>query len=78
QPAALPLGNGTLCIGGALTRLSAPTFEVAGTITHAVDFGGTGAALVAGSVYFQAWYRDGFAGGAGSDVSDAVRVTLTP
>ncbi len=77
-----PLGNGTLCLGGQLVRLSAPTLESAGEFRVDLDFAGAGAgagaALMPGTYLFQCWYRDPNGGGAGFDLSNAVEVMLVP
>ena len=74
-----PFGNGVVCVGGALHRLSPATFSGGtGVITYALDLSApptAGGAIFAGSTWnFQAWYRDGVAGGAGYNFSDGLEV----
>ncbi len=73
-----PLGNGTLCLGGQLQRLSTPVLESAGEFRIDLDFTSVGAALMPGTYLFQCWYRDPGAGGASFDLSNAVQVMLVP
>ena len=71
--AQIPLGNGTLCIGGSLVRLPAVQADGAGRSSWPLDLAGMG--VQAGeTLLFQWWYRDTAAGGAGYDFSDAVAV----
>ena len=76
------LGNGTLCISGSLFRLGVTTSDPFGFSDYQVDFTNppqAAGAITAFSTWrFQHWFRDPAAGGAGFDLSDAVRVTFCP
>lgn len=83
--AQLPWGNGTRCISTPLQRLNPVTVSDAeGFVDKAVDFGqgplASGAfAVVAGSTWnFQYAYRDGAAGGAQFNATNAAAVTFCP
>jgi hypothetical protein len=74
-----PFGNGRLCVTGGVRRL--PLVQaVAGVVTQPQDFSGTAyAGIQAGTVrFFQFWYRNTAAGGAGFNLSDGLRVTFCP
>ncbi len=82
-PLPLPVGPGTLCLGGTLGRFAgqAQTADSSGRHHYAVDTANLPTALgptavLPGSTWtFQAWYRDtNPAGGPASHTSDAVRV----
>ncbi len=79
----IPFGDGHLCAGGPghpLHRFP-PQNAVAHTLTRAVDFAASPVAgqWVPGSTwYVQAWYRDPLAGGAGSNLSNGLALTLAP
>lgn len=81
QQASQPLGNGTLCVGGALRRF--PTFGPTGSsvvqqVASAV-LGTPGLAVQPGATLrFQCWFRDTAVPGAGVDLSDAYQVTFVP
>jgi hypothetical protein len=73
------LGNGFLCVGAPLVRLS-PTvvFDSTGRMSHALDLTAH-TAIVSGSTWnFQAWFRDPAAGGAFFDLSDGLSVMFQP
>jgi hypothetical protein len=85
EPEQLPFANGTLCISPfypGLFRVEPPAqVDPGGQAQLALDFanlppaGGIGP----GSTWhFQFWFRDPLAGGAGSDLTDAMRVTFCP
>jgi hypothetical protein len=85
DPAKLPMVNGYLCVSPfspGLFRL--PPVAVVNSQGHAeraIDFGSPNPAglITPGSTWnFQYWFRDGKAGGAGSNLSNAVRVTFCP
>jgi len=74
-------GNGTLCVGGALTRypvvqcdaFGIATFDVDNTVPPALG------KIVAGSTWkWQFWYRDTMGGGAFFNLSDGLSVTYCP
>jgi serine protease AprX len=68
-----PLGDGTLCVGGSITRLPVITSDVSGQAIQAVD--GAALSIQSGEThYFQLWYRDpGGPGGSGSNLSNGVQ-----
>jgi len=72
-------GNGFLCIGGSLLRLP-PRQAVGGYLSYAIQPTDPVAAqlLAGGTWHFQAWYRDVAAGGAGFNLSNAVRLVTCP
>jgi hypothetical protein len=74
-----PFGNGRLCVTGGVRRLPL-TQAVAGVVNQAQNFGSTPyAGIQAGDVrFFQFWYRNTAAGGAGFNLSDGIRVTFCP
>ena len=77
----VPLGDGTLCVGGGLSRLSVMQADWTGNVQHALDFNAppaTGALLPGTSWLFQFWYRDPGFGTSGFNLSDALEVTLCP
>lgn len=77
-------GNGLLCVSGSTFRLPLLQSGFTGVIAHDVDFteppAGSGPGLItSGSQWhFQAWYRDTPGGGAGFNLSDALRVIFCP
>ena len=83
--AQIPFGNGTLCISpldhGLYTVQPPVILSRSGQATALVDF----RALLAGGRMadnatwsFQFWYRDPLGGGAGSNLTNAVRATFCP
>jgi subtilisin family serine protease len=78
----LPLGDGLRCVDGALTRLAPRQTDTLGSASQALDLSvtpfdaGNGQVLPGTSMNFQFWYRDLAAGGAGSNLSDALSVTF--
>ena len=74
-----PFGNGRLCVTGGVRRLPLAQ-AVAGVVTQPQDFTGSAyAGIQAGDVrFFQFWYRNPAAGGAGFNLSDGIRVTFCP
>jgi hypothetical protein len=83
-----PLGNGQLCVSGGgsgLIRLNpAQQTDVVGSVQTALDFtqapfnSGPGQVGAGQSVRWQYWYRDPSGGGAGFNLSDALRVIYCP
>lgn len=80
-----PLGNGTLCIDGALFRILPPSIaDASGVMQRPIDFttpsmSSGPAQIVAGtSTVFQLWYRDAAAGGARFNSSDALEFIFCP
>ena len=79
--AALPFGDGTLCITGLLVRLTDPfTADSTGAAQLGLDFGDLppNADIQAGSAWnFQYWHRDPQSpGGSGYNLSDGLAVTF--
>jgi len=78
-PLNTPFGDGLRCAGGSTLRLYPPVQESAGAYVKTVDFGVHGATLASmGTAYFQCWYRDPAAGGAGFNLSDGLELTFVP
>ncbi|MDA1265409.1 MAG: DNRLRE domain-containing protein [Planctomycetota bacterium] len=75
SPDQQPLGDGFLCVSGPHVRILPPVFASGQVATVTIDPAAHGI-LAAGTVHFQAWYRDPDAGGAGSNTTDAVAVTF--
>jgi len=80
SPASAPFGNGFRCVAGIVVRLRPyVTASAAGAVVIPIDFT---AAPVAGVItpgstkYFQFWYRNPAAGGAGFNLSDGLSVTF--
>lgn len=74
---AIPFGDGLLCIGGTITRVQPAghgTNHVAQTTVDLPTIGIT----TPGVQYFQCWFRDIAAGGAGFNTSDAIAITFVP
>ena len=84
--AALPFGNGTLCVSsggkGTFRLLPAAVVAPGGSASHLVNYGAPPSAagqITAGSTwYFQFWYRDPAGGGAGFNLSDGLQATFCP
>lgn len=78
-PTFAPLADGYLCVGGPLTRL-APALAQGGVLRGELDLAASqagGGPLPPGATgYFQAWFRDPAAGGAGSNLTPGLAVTL--
>jgi hypothetical protein len=80
-----PFGNGTLCVNGngngTYRLVPAVTIASDGTASATVDYAAlpAGGQITAGSTwYFQFWYRDPAAGGAGFNLSDGLEATFCP
>lgn len=71
-----PFGNGWRCVTGNVSRLPVLTTTVFGDAVQALELGAMpGGAIAAGQTkVFQLWYRNPAAGGAGFNLSDALRV----
>ncbi len=81
NPVQIPFGNGVRCVGGATLRLPPRFTDLFGDAEQ--PFGPAnhppGSALAPGDLrYFQFWYRDPAAGGAGYNLSDALAVRFCP
>jgi thermitase len=76
------LGDGLLCVGGSVQRLSPLQTDSQGAASQALDFNsppfdsGNGQVMSGSTVNFQFWYRDTAAGGAGSNLTDGLSVTI--
>jgi len=78
-PLSTPFGDGFRCVGGSALRLNPPVMESASTYTKTIDFSAHGPALTSmGTAYFQCWYRDPAAGGAGFNLSDGLELPFVP
>ena len=77
-----PFGNGLLCVAPPTVRLSATSSGANGVLTSVLPLGPSSpytTYLLAGiPAFFQCWFRDPAGGGPGTDLSDAVRVSLAP
>jgi hypothetical protein len=74
----LPVGNGTICVGGNLVRMPVIQADGLGTASQLFDLSSAplAGAVVSGVTWnFQFWYRDPAAGGAGFDFSQAVQIS---
>jgi hypothetical protein len=75
-------GDGRLCIGGSITRLSPQVTTGFGFADEDIDFtqapfnSGNGAAISGNTMNFQFWFRDPGFGVAGFNTTDAVAVTF--
>jgi FG-GAP repeat protein len=76
----LPLGGGTLCVGGQLERLAPVAITGdSGATMHTVDFSDSVVTtnLLEGSTWnFQMWFRDKAGGPVGSNLSNAVELVF--
>ena len=79
EQAEVPFGNGVRCIGGSVTRFVKIPIVVNQAQVQ-LDFTQPPlTSIVPGTpYYFQFWYRDPLAGGAGFNTSDAICVTFAP
>ena len=86
EPNDLPYGDGVLCVGGNIQRVNPPIFlsALGNHFTTVLDWSeapfGSGPTSITPlvPVYFQFWYRDPAAGGAGFNFSNAREVVLCP
>ncbi len=75
-------GEGRLCIGGSITRLSPQVTDFLGFASESIDFtsspfnGGNGQAISGNTMNFQFWFRDPGFGPAGFNTTDALSVTF--
>lgn len=70
-------GNGFRCVSGSVIRLPLVNASVFGEVQW--DFDLTPTSITPGATrYFQYWYRNPAAGGAGFNLSDALQVTFCP
>jgi hypothetical protein len=80
--AQMPFGQGWLCIGGSIQRLTPPVVaSAAGTGALFLDLVGTTPSneIDAGETWnFQFWYRDPAGGGALFNLSDGLQITFCP
>ncbi|HJP01343.1 MAG TPA: FG-GAP-like repeat-containing protein [Planctomycetota bacterium] len=77
----IPFGNGNRCVSGGAYRLGVVSTGT-GTCSYLVDYTNppqSSGQITAGSTwFFQFWYRDPSAGGAGYNLSDALRLHFCP
>jgi len=84
KPTQVPMANGFLCVSPfhpGLYRLPTVKTDIYNSAHLQLDFTTLPAAgkIKAGSTwYFQFWFRDAAAGGAGSNFSDGVKITFCP
>ncbi len=79
--AAVPAGDGILCVGGSLGRFSALQIDSMGIAEMPVDYADLpgGVTIQAGDVWcYSFWYRDPAFGGAGFNFADGLEVTFCP
>lgn len=81
----LPFGDGFLCVSGGVYRLGPPQASTpSGTLERQLDFdappasSGSGQITVGSTWHAQLWFRDLAAGGAGFNLTNALRVTFCP
>lgn len=78
----IPFGDGRLCTGGNITRLTVQGSNSSGMSNRALDLSappfdsGSGAAIAGSTKHFQFWYRDVAGGPAGFNTSDGLSVTF--
>ena len=84
DPVQVPLGDGFRCAGGNLFRILPPLKNDGnGDVALAVDlnappFTGAGAVVSGTTYYFQHWFRDPAAAGAGFNFTDGLQVVFCP
>ncbi|TDJ66242.1 MAG: hypothetical protein E2O39_16840, partial [Planctomycetota bacterium] len=78
--AAVPFGDGWLCVGGGIHRLPTVIVDGLGTAIQALDLTARPDVITPGSTWsFQLWYRDpGGPGGTGFNLSSAVVIRFCP
>ena len=81
DPASVPVGDGTMCIGGSLVRFPAQQVDSWGIAENFLDLNNMpgGLTIQAGDLWRYAfWYRDPGFGSAGYNFSDGLAVTFCP
>lgn len=81
NPTSVPFGNGTRCVGNPVFRLPIVQANLFGESDFAVDYGALpgGGGISAGQTWnFQFWYRNAAGGGAGFNLSNALRIQFCP
>jgi hypothetical protein len=73
----LPFGDGYRCVGSPVTRISPPGVASGNVAQRVVDLDAAGI-TAPGTLYFQCWYRDPAASGAGFNTSDAIEIEFVP
>lgn len=76
-----PFGNGTLCLGSPIQRVGSTVTSTSGIAARVVSLTSPlgGEFVQPGTIRrFQCWFRDLAAGGAGTDLSDSIRVRFCP
>lgn len=80
--AAIPFGEGVLCVTGNIIRMNVQSADVLGSVEKTLDLNsgsfssGNGAAITGQSKKFQFWYRDVAGGPSGFNTSDGLSVTF--
>lgn len=76
----VPFGDGFRCVGGSIFRLGVTNSGQGGVLEQAVDLDSppipAGQVMPGSTWYFQGWFRDIAAGGAGFNLSDSVGATF--
>lgn len=81
NPTLAPFGNGFRCVGSPSARLPVVAVDGTGNAAQAFDVSGVapvGSFTPGAVIYAQFWYRNVLGGGAGFNLSDALRVVLCP
>ncbi len=76
-----PFGNGFRCVGGSVTRFGVQGTNEFGDADRLIDYAalpGSAGVAVGATRYFQFWYRNPAAGGAGFNLSDGLSVRFCP
>ncbi len=82
EPSTVPFGDGSLCVSGVIQRLPTRMTDAQGSVVEPLDLSaspfdaGPGQVGVGAERYFQFWYRDQAAGGAGFNLTDGLAVTF--
>ncbi|MAE28265.1 MAG: hypothetical protein CMJ87_04670 [Planctomycetes bacterium] len=78
--AAVPLGNGQLCVGGSINRFPPDQISIWGDVMRTVDLtqppSPSGQILEGSTWRFQYWFRDSAAGGANTNLTDGLEATF--
>ncbi len=75
----VPLGDGLLCVGGAIVRLAIQPATSNGVVSFGPDLAQSGAWIAGQTLHFQAWYRDPSGPcGATFNLSQALSISMTP
>lgn len=79
QTQQIPFGNGVRCIGGNVLRVGIVPVNAMGSASLSFDASASALPIPPGTRrYFQFWYRNTMAGGAGFNLSDGMSVRFCP